>query len=211
MILFLDTIAPLSEFSLIEDNKIIFSKKILENKEKKMSDCIIPTYIEIKEKFQLDIKLKLLIVTTGPGSFTALRIGIAFFVGLGISMKIPVIGVTALKLYNFYINKKKDDKILFHIHSSNNQDFISYLKNDPNEYLIEKVENKQAILNLDNKINNFLTNDKIALKAMLEDDKFIIKEIDYKKVLTNNIKAIMLLPRPKIIEPIYISNNRILN
>ena len=38
MILFLDTVSPLPEFCLIEDNKIIFSNQILSNQSEKMSD-----------------------------------------------------------------------------------------------------------------------------------------------------------------------------
>ena len=78
MILFLDTISPLPEFSLIEDNKIIYSKKIL-IKEEKLSNSILPAYVELDREFLLSKKLQYLITCTGPGSYTALRIGIAFF------------------------------------------------------------------------------------------------------------------------------------
>ena len=54
MILFLDVVSPLPEFSLIEDNKIIFSKKILTNNLDKMSDYIIQVYIDLEKKFYLD-------------------------------------------------------------------------------------------------------------------------------------------------------------
>ena len=53
MILFLDTVSPLPEFSLIEDNKIIYSKKILTNDFDKMSECIIPAYIDLEKNFLL--------------------------------------------------------------------------------------------------------------------------------------------------------------
>ena len=78
MILFLDTVSPLPEFSLIGDNKIIFSKKIINNHHEKMSDYLIKSYTDL-EKFSLDQKLENLIINIGPGSYTSLRIGIAFF------------------------------------------------------------------------------------------------------------------------------------
>src|SRR6202012_5517701 len=39
------------------------------------------------------------VVTTGPGSFTGLRVGIAAGRGLGVATKIPVVGVTTLSAY----------------------------------------------------------------------------------------------------------------
>jgi len=50
MILFFDTVSYLPEFCLIEDNKILFSKKILDDHDDKMSDCIVPIYIELEKK-----------------------------------------------------------------------------------------------------------------------------------------------------------------
>ncbi len=49
MILFLDTVSSLPEFSLIEDNKIIYSEKILIDNQQRMSDYIIPSYIQLKK------------------------------------------------------------------------------------------------------------------------------------------------------------------
>jgi len=40
-----------------------------------------------------------IVVTTGPGSFTGLRVGIAAARGLGIATNIPVVGVTTLSAY----------------------------------------------------------------------------------------------------------------
>ena len=47
MLLFLDLISPLPEFSIIEENKLIFNKKINENTEEKLSDNIFNKYLEI--------------------------------------------------------------------------------------------------------------------------------------------------------------------
>ena len=42
MFFFLDVISPLPEFFVIEDNKIIFNKKIIKSESSKISDNIIP-------------------------------------------------------------------------------------------------------------------------------------------------------------------------
>ncbi len=40
-----------------------------------------------------------IVVTTGPGSFTGLRVGIAAARGFGLATKIPVVGVSTLSAY----------------------------------------------------------------------------------------------------------------
>jgi len=44
-------------------------------------------------------ELDRIVVTTGPGSFTGLRVGIAAARGLGVSTGVPVVGVTTLSAY----------------------------------------------------------------------------------------------------------------
>ena len=82
MILFLDVISTIPEFSLIDENKIIYSRSIINLNGDKLSDKIIPCFLKINENFDLDSKLNGLIITTGPGSYTSLRVGAAFIAGL---------------------------------------------------------------------------------------------------------------------------------
>ena len=110
MILFLDTVSPLPEFSLIGDNKIIFSKKIINNHHEKMSDYLIKSYTDLEKKFSLDQKLENLIINIGPGSYTSLRIGIAFFSGLCLSYQIDLKGIPCVDFYKYIISK---DDLLF--------------------------------------------------------------------------------------------------
>ena len=73
MILLLDIVSPIPEFSVIDDNKIIFSENILKTKEDKLSDKIIPSYQKLDKSMDLTNKLKSLkgIFITRPLSITA--------------------------------------------------------------------------------------------------------------------------------------------
>ncbi len=54
-------------------------------------------------------KLDRIVVTTGPGSFTGLRVGISAARGLGVATNIPVVGVTTLAAYAApYLAEKSD-------------------------------------------------------------------------------------------------------
>ena len=209
MILFLDTVSPLPEFSLIGDNKIIFSKKIINNHHEKMSDYLIKSYTDLEKKFSLDQKLENLIINIGPGSYTSLRIGIAFFSGLSMSYQIDLKGIPCVDFYKYVISK---DDLLFtgiYIHSANNQKFICIYDQKKEYYDIHKIESF-------NEIENFKIKKVISNTELNKNNSNFFKNIEYqsisfKEIIIKNLDAIMRLESPKIIEPIYISNNKILN
>ena len=212
MILFIDTVSHLPEFCLIEDNKIFFSKRILGDHGDKMSDCIVPIYIDLEKKFKLGKKLKYLITVTGPGSYTALRVGIAFLSGLSIPMKIPLIGIPCVDLFQYIINANEKKSTAIYICSSNNQKFMCLYSPDLNEYIINKMENNEISYIFDTSVvNTLLTNDVSVLEDSLLPKNIECKKFDFKKIVVQHIKSILLLPRQEIVEPIYISNNKILS
>lgn len=213
MILFLDTVAPLPEFSIIEDNKIIYCKKIIKKEGNKMSDSIIPSYNDLDSKFCLDQNLKLLITNTGPGSYTALRIGISFLSGLSISKKINLIGVSCFDLFNYII--LEDDNLqtsAFFITSSNNQRFIYLFNSKANKYKVYKIE-KDNMLESENIpfINTIYTNDELGLLGIDSLKNINIKKIFFNKIVKLNIKKILSIPIQDIVNPIYIANNKLLS
>ena len=209
MILFLDTVSPLPEFSLIGDNKIIFSKKIINNHHEKMSDYLIKSYTDLEKKFSLDQKLENLIINIGPGSYTSLRIGIAFFSGLSLSYQINLKGIPCVDFYKYLISK---DDLLFtgiYINSANNQKFICIYDQKKEYYNIHKIESF-------NEIENFKIKKVISNTELNKNNSNLFKNIKYqstsfKEIIIKNLDAIMKLKNSKIIEPIYISNNKILN
>ena len=209
MILFLDTVSPLPEFSLIGDNKIIFSKKIINNHHEKMSDYLIKSYTDLEKKFSLDQKLENLIINIGPGSYTSLRIGIAFFSGLSMSYQIDLKGIPCVDFYKYLISK--DDLLLtgIYIHSANNQKFICIYDQKKEHYNIHKIESFNEIENF--KIKKVISNTELNKNNSNLFKNIKYQSISFKEIIIKNLDAIMRLESPKIIEPIYISNNKILN
>jgi len=201
MFLLLDVASPIPEFHLINDKKIIYSIKITDNSDKKLSDLLIPTYLEINNAYKFSKNLKKLILTIGPGSYTALRVGASFIAGLSQSMKLPVSTVSTLTIHDHLSEARNHVGIYFE--SSNNQKFFSYYKN--HEFIHEKIDDTlykipdsvSKVLynfNLPNFINNKIQSEIFSIKIN------IIENLDKLK-FDNNL----------IIKPIYISNNTILN
>ena len=179
----------------------------MHSKERKLSDCIIPTYLEIENNLKLKKNLKSVIVTTGPASFTSLRVGVSFMLGLHFSKEINIAGVSSEDLLNFKINKNPKINCGIYIISANNQKFISY-KNFNSGHKYTKLEN-----NTDNSLEEI--NSLNILYYNHEPLNINLKNLEQKKY---NIKNSILLNIDKIkynnidiLKPIYISNNQILN
>ena len=149
MFLFLDVASPIPEFHLFDDKKIIYSINITADTNKKLSDNIIPTYLKINKAYNLANKITNLIITTGPGSYTALRIGSSFIAGLSQSMNLPVCEISSKTIYDFLYDT--DTQMGIYFESSNNQKFLTYKKNG--EFFHIKIESEDFVL--PNHISNF--------------------------------------------------------
>ena len=212
MILFLDTVSPLPVFSVIEENKVIKSIQILSKNSKKISDCIMPAYFTLQNQLQVNDKIEKLIVCTGPGSFTALRVGIAFMYGLSISKKISLIGISCSDLLQFTIPKSYREKTLMIICSSNNQNFIAISSNKSHKYLINKIDDKLHSMKIDyNQYSHCITNSKLPSNIVNVLGKKICQQTNFTEIVRLNLKNILSLPIKSIVEPIYISDNKLFN
>ena len=210
MILFLDTVSPLPVFSVIKENKVIKSIQILSKNSKKISDCIIPAYFTLQDQLQVNDKIEKLIVCTGPGSFTALRVGIAFMYGLSISKKISLIGISCSDLLQCVIPKSYEKKTLMIICSSNNQNFIAISSNKSHKYLISKIDAKSHSMKIDyNQYRHCITNSKLPSNIINVLGKKICQQTNFTEIVKFNLKNILLLPIKSIVEPIYISENKL--
>jgi tRNA threonylcarbamoyladenosine biosynthesis protein TsaB len=64
------------------------------------AEALMPLVAQVMQASGLAfVDLDRIVVTTGPGSFTGLRVGIAAARGLGLATKIPVVGVATLSAY----------------------------------------------------------------------------------------------------------------
>ena len=201
MFLFLDVASPIPEFHLINDKKIIDSIKITDNNDKKLSDLLIPTYLEVDNAYKLSKNLKKLIITIGPGSYTALRVGASFIAGLSQSMKLPISTVSTLTIHNHL--SEPHNHIGVYFESSNNQKFFSYIKN--HEFIHEKID--ETLYKIPDSVSKVLYNftSPDFINAKVQSEIFSIKI----SILENLDK--LEFDTDLIIKPIYISNNTILN
>ena len=212
MIIFFDTVSPLPEFSLIEDNKIIYSSKLPINDKVRMSDIIISSYKNLDKNYNVNNKLKGLIVNTGPGSYTALRVGIAFLSGLSISKNIPLKGVSCIDLYKYTINKRDYRSVGIYIKSSNNQKFISYYDSYINEFKISKIENNKILDLTKLNLTMIVGNSELNLNELnFQNNNIYYKKFKFSELVENNLDKIFVNLSPQIIKPIYFSENKILN
>ena len=201
MFLFLDVASPIPEFHLIKDKNIIVSLKIIENNDEKLSDNIIPKYLKINKEYKLYAKITKLVITIGPGSYTALRVGASFIAGLSQSMGLPVATISTENMYDFLNNRNMNSGIYFQ--SSNNQNFLTFKLDE--KFVHQKVENSNFIY--PEHITNVFYNLKFPdlNNQSLLSEPFFIQDI-----LLSNINNLDFAENI-IIKPIYISNNIILN
>ena len=210
MILFLDTVSPLPEFSLIKENKVVKSIQILDKNSNKISECIIPAYLTLQNKLKTNDKINKLIVCTGPGSFTALRVGIAFMYGLSVSKNISLIGISCIDLLQFAIPKLHEKKTLMIICSSNDQNFIAISSNKSDKYLINKIDDKIHPTNINyNQYSYCISNSNLSSNIVEILGLNICQQINFTELVRLNLNDILSLPTKSIIEPIYISDNKI--
>ena len=203
MLLFLDVISSIPEFCVIDDNKVILQEKIIQNETDRLSDNIIQSYIAIDKRLNLTQNLKKISTTIGPGSYTSLRVGSAFVSGLMISRKIPYYPLSIVDILNFNSKKYYKKNLGVFITSSNDQQFLCY-KNKDNVMEYNKIENNKS--SIPKHIELILFNKtEINENNKLQQIQFSFFEEFYKNYYNLNFKKNIT------INPIYISNNQLLN
>ncbi len=204
MLFFLDVVSPIPEFSLIDDNKLIFNQKIVSSENDKLSDNIIQKYIYAENQLKFSKYLKKAIITTGPGSYTSLRVGASFLSGITISKDLPLCQISAGDILQIKKETNNSTKIAIFIYSGNSQKFLCKM-NDNNQINYSKIENDHPI-QLHNIKKVFYNQKKINSFS----DKLIQNKFSFLDEILANYENLVFF-KNKIIQPKYISNNTLLN
>lgn len=102
-ILAIDSSGLMATVALLEDDLLLAEYSI--QHKKTHSQMLMPMLEDIRQRIDLDLEqIDALAITSGPGSFTGLRIGSAMVQGLSYVLSIPIIPVSTLEAlaYNAY-------------------------------------------------------------------------------------------------------------
>ena len=213
MILFLEVISPIPKFVIIDNNKVIESLYILDKNNTKISDCIHDKFSILQKKYILLDILDCLIVCTGPGSYTSLRVGISFMLGISYSKKIPLYGISCAELLSKFIMVEDFYHTLVVICSANNQNYIFLpVSHKDYHYKILKINDIYSIENIDLTLySKCISNSNLPYFL----NKLVcstIKQLEYIKFEDKLNKDFLIISNNEtILQPIYISNNKLFN
>ena len=147
---------------------------------------------------------------SGPGSYTALRVGIAFMYGLSISKNLPLSNLSCFDLLKLGITKSLQKKTLYLVCSSNDQYFASIFSEEKKRYILKKIEGELKYSDIESirfkySISNFALSNNLS---RIVDNKHhkIMNIVD---IIKKNYEFIETLPLDKVISPIYISKNNL--
>ncbi|MBQ5446863.1 MAG: tRNA (adenosine(37)-N6)-threonylcarbamoyltransferase complex dimerization subunit type 1 TsaB [Lachnospiraceae bacterium] len=97
MVLAIDSSSLVASVALADEDVIIAEYTV--NLKKTHSQTLLPMIDEIFRMTEIDKKeVEAIVVSSGPGSFTGLRIGAATAKGLALALDIPVVGISTIEM-----------------------------------------------------------------------------------------------------------------
>lgn len=95
-VLAIESAATVAAVAVVEDDKVICDYTM--NDKKNHSQTIMPMIEAVKNQLNLDMKtLDAIAVSSGPGSYTGLRIGSATAKGLAHVLDVPIVGISTIE------------------------------------------------------------------------------------------------------------------
>ena len=111
IILGLDTTGAACACALVDEGKILSQKSEIIGRGH--AERLAPMVGEVLADAQIDIsEIDQIAVCTGPGSFTGLRVALAFAKGLALPRGIPVIGISALEVHAARHDAAQDKRVI---------------------------------------------------------------------------------------------------
>ncbi len=215
-ILGLDTSSSVLALGIIENDKILAELKVkLEgNLSEVLWDVLNQTVSDLKLQVQ---DLSALAYSIGPGSFTGLRVGLAFVKGLSFSSGIPIVAVPTLDALASQINlvktlvvpliDAKKDLVYSALYTNNNGTFqkISDYMLLPLDKMVEKIPSQALFILLEDenfrvKWNQLTTQKNILAKVItVQPSAVAVAKLGWEKYKQNQVADLSNL------EPLYVS------
>lgn len=145
-ILAFDTSNGLCSVAISEGENLLYFKK--ESSHNNQAECLIPFIEEGLKKLSLNYSnLDYLAVTTGPGSFTGIRIGLAAAKGILLCTKIKPVAVPVFELINFRIKQQvfKYDYAFTAINAYRGEIYLSIYDKFGNELCCQLTDSEDLI------------------------------------------------------------------
>ncbi len=153
--LFIDTSSSDVSIAIINDNQVITSiTKEIPNKHsvytvKFIDDCIKESKLSLNN-------IDKIMVVTGPGSFTGVRIGVTIAKTIAYLLKKDIIQVSSLKMLSL---STSHNYCLSLINANHDNYYIALYDKNNNEIIKEQFNNKEKVLAIINKYNPTIVSD----------------------------------------------------
>ncbi len=181
--LYINTTEKFLSIAFKDENNFVHLKS---NGEKSQSEEIFITIQKILENNKLS-DLDFIVVLSGPGSFTGIRLGLSIVKGFNLAIKIPIISIDNFKASFLSIKEKFNSNIMITISATGQEIYFAKFDKNGNEISKPEIIKKENLF-FDGKIfENIELNPEIILSN-------IEKKFDKKQFIQKDIKPTYIKP-----------------